>query len=377
MIDKPLRIVADENIPALENLLPDNCEVRYLPGREIQAHDLMHADALLVRSITQVNSALLSASRLQFVGSCTIGTDHIDRDYLHNHNISFANAPGCNADAVVDYVLAAMFSYHADFNHWQGKTAGIVGLGQVGSRLSKRLTDMGLTVLAYDPFVEAATACYEDVLAADIVSFHVPITHDGDYPTKHMLAEHTLAQLKPGALLINSCRGQVFDNQALQAFILGQSLQKNPVYIVLDVYEDEPCPGIDFLNSLDVATAHIAGYSEQGKIRGSLQVVEALRKHFQLAAVEVDCLALTIQSLSIANTANSGAFILAAYDIEADSQRFISTYSAADNTQEARARCFDLFRKNYPVRTEFSFLQLPIPSVNAASKQLKALGFQC
>ena len=355
---KTLNIVADENIPALAKLLPAHCAIQYVPGREITTSDIASADVLLVRSITKVNAALLDDTAVKFVGSCTIGTDHIDLAYLQQQQIAFANAPGCNADAVVDYVLAAMFSYQADMQYWQGKTAGIVGLGQVGSRLQKRLSGMGLKVIAYDPFVAAATASYEEVLGADLVSFHVPITTQGEHASYHMLAANELKRLKPNALLINSCRGKVFDNQALWDFIEAQPDPNKRIYAVLDVYEDEPCPDEKFLQALDVATAHIAGYSEQGKIRGSAQVVEAMLAHFDMPFEANDCLASTQRPLQLEAGTSAEQLLLCGYDIKADSQRFISHFMAADKSREARAHCFDQFRKNYPVRTEFSFFKL-------------------
>ncbi|NRB42478.1 MAG: 4-phosphoerythronate dehydrogenase [Pseudomonadales bacterium] len=368
---KKLQIVADENIPSLPQLLTQNVELRFIPGRQIQPADLQQADVLLVRSVTQVNAALLEGSQIAFVGSCTIGTDHIDLDYLQRQGIAFANAPGCNADAVVDYVLAAMFSYQADMSYFCGKTAGIVGLGQVGTRLSSRLSALGMKVLAYDPFVDAATATYEQVLAADIVSFHVPITRSGDFPTYHMLAANELKQLKPGAVLINSCRGQVFDNQALQQFIDRQSKSEASVYTVLDVYEDEPSPNEKLLLSLDVATAHIAGYSQQGKIRGSLQVVMAMLAHFKRDDALDDLLALTRRPLKLDAADSAASWVKAAYDIKADSEAFLTSYLSDDTNY---ALLFDQYRKHYPVRTEFSYFDVCM-SDEKIGLTLSKLGF--
>ena len=362
---KKLRIIADENIPALAELLSEHATISYLPGREICNDDLAQADVLLVRSITQVNAALLANTPVKFVGSCTIGTDHIDIDYLTSGDIAFANAPGCNADAVVDYVVAAMLYCQPNLNGWQGKIAGIVGLGQVGGRLKNRLQALGLSVLAYDPFVAAAKNTYAEVLQADVVSFHVPITKDGSHPTWQMLGENELAALKPDAVLINSCRGAVFDNSALQDYIDAT----NPcARIVLDVYEDEPNPNEKLLHSIDIATAHTAGYSVQGKIRGSLQVAEALLAYFHRPPINVDLLAVTKCNMPF----NSSDTIAAAYDIKADSTAFIQQFIAAKGESE-RAQAFDRYRKNYPLKCEWAYITPQ--GLNVTKPVLKALGF--
>ncbi len=362
-----LRIVADENIPGLSELLADQAQINFLPGREIQREDLLHSDVLLVRSVTQVNASLLEGTPVAFVGSCTIGTDHVDLDYLHGQGVEFANAPGCNADAVVDYVLAAMFHVEPQWQHWQGKTAGIVGLGQVGSRLSKRLQALGLRVLAYDPFVAAANDTYQAVLAADVVSFHVPITHQGPHATAAMLSSTQLQCLHKSALLINSCRGGVFDNQALFDFLTHESA----VNVVLDVYEDEPQPDVELLSLLTLATPHIAGYSEQGKLRGTLQVLEKMFQHYSMVNMPEDLLAPTQQQLLLSHDVSCAELILSAYDIKHDSDAFQEGYR--EKMASERARYFDEYRKNYAVRTEWGFYRLNADLKNAG--KFKKLGF--
>src|SRR5690554_5116493 len=227
---KNLRIVADENIPLLDEVFGDSAEITRLPGRQMQAADLANADALMVRSITAVNAQLLANSTVQFVGTCTIGVDHIDQHYLAEQGIGFANAPGCNAAAVVDYVLAALLASHADMDYWQSKTVGIVGYGEVGSRLHQRLQQCGIQTRVVDPYKASAKNSLDEVLACDVVSLHVPYTPSGEHKTAFLLNQQRLQQLKDGCLLINTSRGQVVDNHALM-----QQLKVGRIQAVLDV----------------------------------------------------------------------------------------------------------------------------------------------
>ena len=364
---KKLKVIADENIPSLDALLGELADIHYLPGRSMQAEALQGADALLVRSITCVDEALLAGTSIQFVGSCTIGTDHVDLAYLAAQKIAFANAPGCNAAAVVDYVLSALFAIEPELAVWQQRQVGIVGCGQVGSRLQQRLAAIGIATQVFDPFVPAATASFDDVLRCDAISLHVPLTRDGEHPTLQMFNAAVFDQLADNTLLINSSRGKVVDNRALL-----QHLQQGRLQAVLDVYEDEPTPSIALLQALDVATAHIAGYSLQGKIRGSMQVVEALYRHFAIAETMPDLLAGQLKQTRVAEEASLAEILRLAYDIRADSAAFLQAYSqAADAAEQAQA--FDRYRKQYPVRYEWSFQQLV--GRGMPDDVLKQLGF--
>ncbi len=365
---KKLRIVADENIPMLDELAGDIAEITFLPGRAMRPADLRDADALLVRSITQVNQTLLKDSSLGFVGTCTIGTDHIDEHYLAEKHIGFASAPGCNAAAVVDYVIAAMLAVYSDLTILRKKTVGIVGYGQVGSRLKLRLDELGITNIVCDPFKEAAHATLEEIMACDIISLHVPYTKVGEYKTHRLVGLAELQKIRRNALLINTSRGPVVDNQALYPF-----LQTQQFHAVLDVYEDEPAPEIALLDSLDIATAHIAGYSLQGKIRGTLQIVEALFRHFYIDKPIKDVLSPLSKKIELPDNADINQLMKAAYDIQADSRCFIECLRNAVD-QQHKAKAFDDYRKNYPVRYEWSFTE-----VQASAEIMQAaetLGFR-
>lgn len=365
MSKKPI-IVADENIPLLDELLADKAEIIRLPGRAMQAQDVKQADALLVRSVTQVNKVLLQESHIRFVGTCTIGVDHIDQAYLQENHITFTSAPGCNALAVVDYVMAALLALNPDLDYWRSKTVGVLGYGQVGSRLCQRLKQVGIAFCAADPFKAEAKHSLEEVLACDVISLHVPLTKQGEHATYQLFNQQRLQSLKQGAVLINSGRGEVVDNQALLSL-----LKEKKIQAVLDVYQQEPTPSEELLRALDIATAHIAGYSTHGKMRGTLQVVEKLFEHFNWQENPKDYLADFQHTLQADSADDAASIMKKAYDIRQDSKNFIAHYLAAE--VDKRAEAFDLYRKNYPTRYELGFITVK-GEFGAYREDLLALG---
>ena len=203
-----LKIVADENMPVVDTLFGGLGQVTRLPGRALTAEQVADADVLLVRSVTRVDSNLIENSRVRFVGSATIGTDHIDRGYLAKRGIAFANAPGCNAEAVVDYVLATLCRLQPN---WLNASVGIIGGGNVGGRLYRRLRALDVDCLCYDPFLDASEqpdlVSFEEVLGADVLCLHTPLTTTGPYPSYHLLNGGVLAKLAADTLIINAGRG--------------------------------------------------------------------------------------------------------------------------------------------------------------------------
>ncbi|KEA50073.1 erythronate-4-phosphate dehydrogenase [Mangrovibacter sp. MFB070] len=273
-----MKILVDENMPYAQALFSRLGEVQSVPGRPIPEDALTGADALMVRSVTKVNAGLLAGTPVKFVGTATAGTDHVDSAWLSSAGIGFSAAPGCNAIAVVEYVFSAllMLAEREGFA-LQDRTVGIVGVGNVGGRLQKRLEALGIKTLLCDPpradrgddeaFLPLETLVQE----ADILTFHTPLFKDGPYKTLHLADESLLRRLKPGTILINACRGPVVDNAALLACLNdGQSL-----FTVLDVWEGEPDLNLALLERADIGTPHIAGYTLEGKARGTTQVFEA------------------------------------------------------------------------------------------------------
>ncbi|KMQ56662.1 erythronate-4-phosphate dehydrogenase [Pseudomonas aeruginosa] len=273
-----MRILADENIPVVDAFFADQGSIRRLPGRAIDRAALAEVDVLLVRSVTEVSRAALAGSPVRFVGTCTIGTDHLDLDYFAEAGIAWSSAPGCNARGVVDYVLGCLLAMAekrgADLAE---RTYGVVGAGQVGGRLVEVLRGLGWKVLVCDPPRQAREpdgefVSLERLLAeADVISLHTPLNRDGEYPTRHLLDETRLAALRPGTWLVNASRGAVVDNQALRRLLEGGA----DLEVALDVWEGEPQADPELAARCLIATPHIAGYSLEGKLRGTAQIYQA------------------------------------------------------------------------------------------------------
>jgi len=391
-----MKIVADENIPLINEFFSDIGDVQLHPGRTLSAEQVHDADILLVRSVTKVNPSLLEGSNVKFVGTATIGVDHVDTHYLHQHGIGFSSAPGCNANSVVDYVMSVL-SVLSVFEEGERdgvdpfhKTVGIVGCGNVGGLLAKRLKGLGVTCLLCDPPLAEEQAgsdvppnlktgyvSLEEALQADVVSLHTPLTAEGDHPTYHLLNESTLRLLKPGAILINSGRGPVIDNQALLTMLE----QSSAPTVVLDVWESEPDISLPLLKQVALGTPHIAGYSFDGKCRGTEMIYEAACRFFgmprrkkmgqfmpepSLAGLRFSDEVVKLDAINIATRS--------CYDVRRDDALFRRTM-LNENAQdiELRSKSFDLLRKNYPVRREFSTLK--ISAKNCDGKVLSALRY--
>ena len=281
-----MKIVADENIPLLMECFSDIGKVVPVSGRNLTAGDLVDADALLIRSVTRVNESLISNSSVKFVGTATAGFDHVDHEFLKKQGIFFTNAPGCNAVSVVEYVIAALdILAERDNFDIRDRTVGIVGKGQVGGRLYRLLEKLGVTVYANDPLCEREAAVefleLDELLSqCDVVCLHTPLTRSGDYPTHHLIGAEQLEKMQSGAILINAGRGGVVDNAALKHCLQnGKELS-----VVLDVWEFEPDADPDLISLVDIATPHIAGYSLDGKIRGTEMIYTSFCQHFGLPA---------------------------------------------------------------------------------------------
>ena len=394
--DSLVQIVADENIPLLEQFFSEFGDIRKVAGRSMTSEDVKDADILLVRSVTQVNEALIANSPVKFIGTCTIGTDHIDLDYLEKRNlagspIAFSSAPGCNAEAVVDYVLSAI-SVLIDKRDqvFQDISVGIVGIGNVGLRLRRRLEAMGVTVIAVDPFKDAKDvgelSNLDNALKADVVSLHIPLTfeksmseEDAKHATHHLINAQRLAQMKPYACLINSCRGSVLDNAALKAHMA----KHDDFEGIIDVWEGEPNLDLQLMNRCMLATPHIAGYSLDGKMRGTEQVYQACCQTFGLPIRNKLAQLLPEPSIKKIKFGDSvpvhqalRTAIRAGYEIRVDDGIMRSTLLRTEGDPEAMKAKFDLLRKNYPLRRDIPTIRIEVPSKRQDLQQaLEAAGF--
>lgn len=370
-------IIADENIPLLDAFFASFGEIRRYPGRTLDAATVRDADVLLVRSVTRVDRPMLDGSKVRFVGTCTIGTDHLDIDYFSQAGIAWASAPGCNARGVVDYVLGSVLALaERQGVDPAGRRYGIVGAGQVGSRLVSVLRGLGWSVKVCDPprqATEGADYCtLEEIIAdCDVISLHTPLTDE----TRHLIGRQQLSRLQSGSWLINASRGAVVDNQALlQALQAGTDLQ-----VVLDVWEGEPQVNVELAQRCRIATPHIAGYSLDGKLRGTAQIYQAFCTWQQIQpTVDLQQL-LPAQLLSglCLDAAAAADWVLpivcrAVYDPRRDDADFRRTLQGSE--QQRRA-AFDQLRKAYPLRREIDGLRVHLTAGNSALEEvLRALG---
>ena len=279
-------IVADENIPLLDSFFGDIGEIRRVSGRSMSNEDVRDADIVLVRSVTRVNRELLEGSRVRFVGTTTIGTDHVDLDWLEAAGIRFSAAPGCNANSVAEYVLSVL-SLHAErrgLADWSQLSVGIVGVGNVGGELAHKLERLGFDVRLCDPpradreEDDQEFVSLEEAMKCDVVSLHTPLTREGDHPTLHMIGHPELEALGANQLLINAGRGEVIDSSAL----LARLDQGNAPTGARDVWEQEPSIHPELVDRVWLATPHIAGYSLEGKVQGTEMIYQALSQFLGL-----------------------------------------------------------------------------------------------
>ena len=374
-------IVADENIPLLDAFFAGFGEIRRVPGRSIDRATVEQADVLLVRSVTNVNRALLEGSKVRFVGTCTIGTDHLDLEYFSEAGITWSSAPGCNARGVVDYVLGSLMTLaEIEGVDLTQRTYGVVGAGEVGGRLIRVLKGLGWNVKVCDPPRQAAeggdyVSLEQIIEQCDVISLHTPLTRSGAGATWHLFDQQRLQQLKAGAWLINAARGPVVDNVALRNVLL----DREDLQAVLDVWEAEPEVDAALAELCVLATPHIAGYSLDGKQRGTAQIYQAYCEFSgQPAVIQLsDLLPAPWLSEVTLHADSDPAWALAmlcrgVYDPRRDDADF--RRSLVGNVGEQRA-AFDVLRKQYPVRREIEGLKVRVEGESPAlAKIVAALG---
>jgi len=377
-----MKIVADENIPYAQEAFGLLGDVVAAPGRSMNGTLVRNADLLFVRSITKVNRELLDGSRVQFVGTATIGEDHIDKAYLAERGIGFSSAPGCNANSVGEYLAAALLVL-AQTRGFKlaDRRLGIIGHGNVGKRVERKARALGMECVLNDPPLERETgdAKYrplDEIFECQVITAHVPLTKTGPDATFHLLDAAFFDRVKTGAIIINTSRGSVVDGQALRLALESGKVGAS----VLDVWEGEPSIDLDLLANLALATPHIAGYSFDGKVNGTRQVYEAACKHLDVEPTwdpaphlpAPECPTVTADGNAPLQQALLDA-VRAVYPIQDDDRRLraIITKDAAD-----RGPYFDRLRKEYPRRREFHNTQAIVTPTNpAAERSLAGLGF--
>ena len=376
-----MHILADENIPLVDEFFAGFGKIRRMPGRSINRAALENVDVLLVRSVTRVDREMLEGSAVQFVGTCTIGTDHLDLDYFEQAGIEWASAPGCNARGVVDYVLGSLLALSEVRGEALARRRfGVVGAGEVGGRLLEVLRGLGWDVRVCDPPQQVREAgdfvSLDEILAeCDVISLHTPLTLGGDWPTFHLFDQARLSRLRPGTWLINASRGAVVDNAALRDLLL----QRPDLEAVLDVWEGEPQVDVALAGLCRIATPHIAGYSLDGKLRGTAQIYAALCAARGVEpAIELAQLmpgpALT--ELAFASSADPAEMLATLCRAVYDPRRDDADFRRSLPGDEAQRRAgFDLLRKQYPPRREIDGLKVRIGGHNPALATIvEALG---
>ncbi|WP_102796787.1 4-phosphoerythronate dehydrogenase [Bowmanella denitrificans] len=369
-----MQIYCEDSLLYAREFFADWGQLHFFSGRTVTPSQLKDADILLVRSTTRVDAEMLShCPNLKYVGTATAGTNHLDIQALKSRGIAYGSAAGCNAIAVAEYVVSALFAL-AQTQGWQllDKQVGIVGAGHVGSQLHNKLSALGIRTLLCDPPLAAqgdkrTMVDMDAIMACDIISLHVPLVELGSYSTRGLFGPQRLAQLSDNQVLINACRGEVVDNQALLALYR----QGRKFTTVLDVWENEPDILTDLLPYVALASAHIAGHTLEGKARGTWMLYQqvgellSLPVELPLEAVLPDA-ELAAMTIDEAEQAQLAKLVFGVYDIRQDDQLF--------KTQVSQPGQFEYIRKHYAIRREFAALQVSAGN-SVLKKAICGLGF--
>lgn len=368
-----LNIIVDENIVFAKEAFALFGNVTLLSGREINNSILKDADILIVRSITKVDKELLKNTPVKFVGTATIGTDHIDLEYLKKNKIAFADAKGCNAYSVAEYLVVSLLNLSVRFNFTlKEKSIGIVGVGNVGSKVAKFADALGMKILLNDPPLQRAGnnnsfVSLDEILNADIITLHVPLNLSGIDRTYHLFDKKKLMGLKDGTILINTSRGAVIKNQELLEII-----DTKKIKVVLDVWENEPDINIDLLNKVIIGTPHIAGYSLEGKINGTKMIFDALADYLNLNisfnfTKEAPTNSLLSFEKSETIEKDLDQIVSKIYPIQRDDKLMRKMLNMS---REERIKYFDLLRKDYPIRREFNNYRVELKNFDGKTKKI-------
>ena len=372
-----MKIIVDKKIPFIKGVLEPYAEVVYREGREICSNDLLDADALIVRTRTRCDEKLLAGTKVRFIASATIGFDHIDTAYCQAHDIAWTNAAGCNSSSVQQYIAAALIHLAEEFKlELSEKTIGIVGVGNVGTKVASLCRALGMTVLLNDPprerregpkeFVSMETV----IKRADFITLHVPLNRGGVDNTLYMVDEGFLSRMRSDQILLNSSRGEVVEVEALKSCLKRKQIAE----CVLDVWDHEPEIDPELLGLVEVGTPHIAGYSADGKANGTAMSVQSLSRFFGLGlndwfpanvptpastTFELDCTSMSEQEI-FAN------LIHRTYDILSDDARL-----------RLSPATFEKQRGEYPLRREFSTYTATLLNAHERVRErVSAIGFK-
>lgn len=375
---KKIRIIADNKIPFLQGVLEPFANVSYLQPSQITKEIIKDTDALIIRTRTKCNAELLDCSNVKFIATATIGFDHIDTAFCESEGIRWVNAPGCNSSSVQQYFASALLTLARSKNlQLDKKTIGIVGVGNVGSKVEKISKILGMKVLLNDPPRERVEGSERFVTLnqlieeSDIITFHVPLNVNGIDKTFHLADEELFNKFNKDKIFINTSRGEVVETGALKSAIRNKKVFAS----VLDVWENEPNVDLELLNMVDIATPHIAGYSAEGKANGTAVCVNALNEYYNLGIeknwypkhipvsnkskeIKIDCTGKSKQEI-LYECINS------TYDIIEDDQRLRNLVTD-----------FEKQRAEYPVRREFNYYDVHLYNTDQSMQRaINELGF--
>ncbi len=356
-----MKFIVDRNLPLVTTAFGALGEVKALDTAFLTNASVRNADVLIVRSETTVDRALLEGSRVKFVGTATIGTDHVDLAYLSSKSIAFASASGCNANSVKEYIVSALLflSSQGEFA-LKGKSIGVVGVGNVGSKVVQAAETLGMRVLQNDPPLARQTGDrrfvpLDELMEADIITLHVPLTRSGPDATHHLFGKARFGRLRPGAIFINTSRGAVVESQSLREAVINKQLRCT----VLDVWENEPNIDAELLNMVTLGTPHIAGYSMEGKTNAVRMVRESVCQHFGISSSwdpaeelgDLPAPEINVTGGSASTESVLHQIVSRCYDIRIDDANLRRT--VLHNTGD-RGEWFRKLRSTYRVRREFS-----------------------
>lgn len=373
MQQKGIKILADAHIPYLKGVAEQFGETAYLPGNQFSKQTIKGKDVLIVRTVTHFDEEILNGTGVKLVCSATIGYDHIDTAYCDSHGITWKTAPGCNADSVEQYITASLLFLSEKYKfNLQHKTIGIIGVGNVGSKVEAVCKKLGMRILLNDPPREALEGSDQftdlDTLKkeADIITLHTPLTKNGSYPTYHLAGKAFFNSLHRKPFIINSCRGAVADNEAWIEAIRSNKISGT----VIDCWENEPHINLELLQLADIATPHVAGYSADGKWTATKMSLENLNDFFQLNINP-------IRLLEIDSPENP---VIDLKGIEKEKQLSYAvwqTYNPMQETENLKSHPekFYEFRSNYPPRREYHAYTV-VNATKEVRKILKVLGFR-
>jgi erythronate-4-phosphate dehydrogenase len=372
-----MKIIADKKIPFLKGVLEPFADIEYHNGSEISKEVIHDADALIVRTRTKCDEALLGGTKVKFIATATIGFDHIDIDYCKRSGIRWTNAPGCNSGSVMQYITFVLLYYAREKSiDLMDRVLGVIGVGNVGRKIVRLAEILDMQVVLNDPpreriegpcgFVSLGGILRE----ADIISLHVPLALTGTDKTFHLVDERFLDKMNPGTLLINSSRGEVIDSEKLKQFLISGK----PESVVLDVWENEPRIDPELLDKAFYGTPHIAGYSSDGKANGTKMSVQALSRYFNLGIdewepdnmPEPNVNDLYCNGLNKSFQAIATDLVFQCYDFLQDEKEL----------KKDPAK-FEWIRGNYPIRREFGAFKVNAENLSSDFKsRLRNLGFR-